>query len=291
MYLDFKVKIPAVAGKITFKNIKGTEYVYYEYNRKYIPERRYNQPVRAAIGKRCQDQPEMMIPNGTYLKYFPEAELPEDRMDSSRSGCLRIGAYLVIKKVIAGYHLDEIMDRIIGRDGGLFLDLAAYSIITENNAGQYYPDYAYNHPLFTEDMRVYSDSKVSEFLGKVLVDQRLAFLDEWNDSRDHREKIYVSYDSTNKHCQAGDIELAEFGHEKDKQDKPIYNYSIAYDRSNQEPLFLKSTREALMMYPSSNTCWKRQGDMGTGRSASSLTGGISASPTYTTWTNAVMTLS
>ena len=47
----------------------------------------------------------------------------------------------------------------------------------------------------------------------------------------------VSYDSTNKHCQAGDIDLAEMGHEKDKQDKPIFNYAVAYDRNNNEPLF------------------------------------------------------
>ncbi len=40
-------------------------------------------------------------------------------------------------------------------------DLAAYSIVTENNAGQYYPEYAYNYPLFTQGMKLYSDSKVS----------------------------------------------------------------------------------------------------------------------------------
>ena len=42
------------------------------------------------------------------------------------------------------------------RNSGLILDLAAYSIITENNAAQYYPDYAYNHPLFTPNMKAYS---------------------------------------------------------------------------------------------------------------------------------------
>ena len=52
----------------------------------------------------------------------------------------------------------------------------------------------------------------------------------WNRERNHRERIYISYDSTNKHCQAGDVELAEFGHEKDKQKKPVINYSIAYFR-------------------------------------------------------------
>ena len=130
--------------------------------------------------------------------------------------------------------------RIVGKDAGLFLDLAAYTIITEGNAAQYYPDYAFNHPLMTEDMRIYSDSKVSDFLSRTTTDQRILFLNEWNEKRDHRERIYISYDSTNKNSQAGDIDLVEFGHPKDDQGKEIFNYSIAYDRNNREPLFYES---------------------------------------------------
>ena len=43
------------------------------------------------------------------------------------------------------------------------LDLACYSIIEENNAGQYYPDYAYEHVFFTPDMKIYIDSKYPIF--------------------------------------------------------------------------------------------------------------------------------
>lgn len=80
---------------------------------------------------------------------------------------------------------------------GLFLihiqkDLAAYPIISENNAGQYYPDYGYNHPLFTDKMRIYSDSKVADFITGITPDQSVGFLNEWNARRDHREKIYIS---------------------------------------------------------------------------------------------------
>ena len=53
----------------------------------------------------------------------------------------------MIRKVIAEDHLDEIIGRLIGKEAGLFLDLAEYSIITENNAGQYYLDYAYKKML------------------------------------------------------------------------------------------------------------------------------------------------
>ncbi len=112
--------------------------------------------------------------------------------------------------------------------------------MAEDNAAQYYPDYAYNHPLFTEEMKVSSDSKISSFLRDIKRGDSIEFQNDWNGKRDHREKIYISYDSTNKHCQAGDIEIAEFGHEKDKQNKPIYHYSIAYDRNNRWSLFYEA---------------------------------------------------
>lgn len=239
MYLNCQVKIPETNGKITKKTIKGTTYIYYEYARVYLKDKKYNTPKRICVGKQVPGQPALMLPNDKFLRTFPQEILPEER-NAYRSGCLHIGAYIVIRKIISDYRLDLMLARIIGKDAGLFLDLAAYSIITENNAGQYYPDYAYNHPLLTDEMRIYSDSKVSDFLSGVMTDQRIQFLNEWNEKRDHREKIYISYDSTNKNSQAGEIDMVEYGHPKDDQGKEIFNYSIAYDRNNREPLFYEA---------------------------------------------------
>ncbi len=240
MYLNCRVKIPETEGKITPKTINGTTYIYYEYARVYNKKKQYSEPKRTCIGKRDAEQPGFLYPNEKFLKYFPREMLPSEKEGRFRSGCIHIGAYLVIRKIISDYKLDEIITRIIGRDAGLFLDLAAYSILTENNAGQYYPDYAYNHALLTDDMRIYSDSKVSDFLNGITVDQRIRFLNEWNKKRDHREEIYISYDSTNKECQAGDIDLVELGHAKEGLETDIFNYSIAYDRNNREPLFYEA---------------------------------------------------
>lgn len=178
-----------------------------------------------------------MYPNEMFLKYFPRELLPIEKDTRFRSGCIHIGAYIVIRKIISDYRLDEMLTKIIGPDTGLFLDLAAYSIINEDNAGQYYPDYAYNHALLTNNMRVYSDSKVSDFLNEITVDQRIKFLNAWNAKRDHREKIYISYDATDKESQAGDIDMVEVGHGKLGSESAIFNYAIAYDRNNRESLF------------------------------------------------------
>lgn len=240
MYLNLIVPIPSDKGKLTVKNIKDTPYIYYETGRTYDSEKKYNSPKRVCIGKKCLDRPGMMSPNTNFLRYYPEAALPDEAEGPERSSCLHVGAYFVIRKVIKEYLLDRMIARIVKKDAGLFMDLAVYTIMTEGNAAQYYPAYAYNHPLMTEEMKIYSDSKISDFLGQEMDGQRISFLNEWNKKRDHREKIYISYDSTNKICQAGDVDLAEIGHSKEGSDKPIFNYSIAFDRDNKEPLFYEA---------------------------------------------------
>lgn len=238
MYLDCTVDIPEAPGRISTISKGNATYVRYVSERIYKPDKKYTSPNHKVIGKLVGDGSNRMIPNENYLKYFGALELPETKSTSRRSSCLRIGSFLVIRKIMEEYKLSEMLSKYLSsKNCGLLLDLAAYSIVTENNAGQYYPDYAYNHPLFTAGMRMYSDSKVSDFLAGIEDNQRIGFLNEWNHDRDHREKIYISYDSTNKNCQAGDIQLVEYGHPKDDKGLPVFNYSIAYDTYNQEPLF------------------------------------------------------
>lgn len=238
MYLDFLVKIPNSKGKITYRRKGDVDYVYYEYDRVYDRTTQKTNPKRVTIGKKSEDDPARMQPNENYLKYFPDEDIPETADRTQRSSCLKIGAWLVIRKISEEYNLTDILEHYINKkDLGLVLDLAAYSIITEGNAGQYYPDYAYNHPLFSNWMHIYSDSKVSDLLQSMTEEMSAGFLNEWNESRDHREKIYISYDSTNKNCQAGDIELVEYGHPKTDCGLPVFNYAVAFDTDNREPLF------------------------------------------------------
>lgn len=238
MYYNFEVTIPDVKGKIAYEKHGDTIYVKYEYDRIYAPEKKYTYPKRATIGKLSKHDPSKFYPNQNYLTYFPNAKLPVQDYRSTRSSCLRAGAYIVIKKIIKDYKLEEMLGRYFDdKDLGLFLDLAIYSIITEDNAGQYYPDYAYNHPLFTEEMKIYSDSKVSTFLKSITEEHSADFLNEWNSSKNHCERIYISYDSTNKNSQAGDVDIVEFGKAKEDVRLPIFNYALGYDVSNREPLF------------------------------------------------------
>ncbi len=237
MYFDYLVDVPDEKGKITFREKGKAKYVYYEYERVYDPKRKYTTVKRSTIGKMSDEEPSRMRPNENFRKFFPDAEVPEERENTGRSSALKAGTYMVINQVVKDLGLSEKLEAAFGaRNSGLILDLAAYSIITENNAAQYYPDYAYNHPLFTPNMRAYSDSTISDFLRDLSEDQRQMFLNLWNEERNKRERIYVSYDSTNKNCEAGDISMLEYGAAKVDAGLPIFNYAIGYDVNNREPL-------------------------------------------------------
>ncbi|MBC5650708.1 IS1634 family transposase [Blautia segnis] len=238
MFLKYKVDIPVVPGKLVRKNRGGHTYIEYEYDRIYDPVKQYTYPKRASIGRVDPEDPTRMTPNENFLKYFPDAEIPEEIDRSDRSPYLNIGTYVVLHKLIQNCKLKEILDEYMDeKDIGFLLDLACYSIIEEKNAGQYYPDYAYEHALFTPDMKIYTDSKVSDFLHGLKPEQSVGFLNSWNKSKNKRQKIYLSYDSTNKNCQAGDIDLVEYGNAKVDAGLPIFNYSVACDSANRIPLF------------------------------------------------------
>ena len=201
-------------GMIYYKRVSGSSYAgmsnlnfQSKVTLKYITEVK---PMYMDCEIEIPDVPDMMIPNENFLRYFGNVELPDQRRNTNRSSCLRMGVFLVIRKIIEDYELSSILPKYFGvKDSGLLLDLAAYSITAENNAAQYYPDYVFNHPLFTKQMYIYSDSRISDFFASVTDDQRIGFLNEWNANRDHREKIYIFYDSANKNCQAGELELLE----------------------------------------------------------------------------------
>ena len=131
MYLNTLVKVPDVKGKITRKTKGESTYINYEYGRIYDPERKFNIPQRATIGKASRADPDMMQPNQNFLVYFPDVELPETRPREMRSSCLRVGAFLVLRKIIVEYKLPEILGHYFEpKDRDLFLELMVYSIIT-----------------------------------------------------------------------------------------------------------------------------------------------------------------
>ena len=213
-------------------------YVLYQYGSEYNKDKRYSIPQRSIVGKQSATDKTLMYPNEKFQLYFPDAEIPEELPYAYRSCCLKIGACIIVQKAIDEYKLWPMLQKRFGKDTGLLLDLVAYLIIDEENAGQYYPDYAFTHPLFSDKMKIYSDSKVSRFLNSITKDQCINFLDDWNRNRNHKERIYISYDSTNKNSQAGEVDIVEFGKAKDDKGLPVFNLSIAMDNGYEKIGFI-----------------------------------------------------
>ncbi len=236
MYFSELVNVPDVPGKIVFRKKYKSVYVHYEVGREYKKDKQYTIPKRVIIGKKKEGEENKMYPNENYLKYFSFTPLQVVREEAYRSCSLKVGAFIVLNSIVEEYKLKEYLEPSFGNNASFLLDLALYSIVTEDNAAQHYPDYAFNHPLLTNKMKIYSDSYISEFLKNVTTDMRIDFLNRWNENRDKKQKIYISYDSTNKNCQAGDISLVEFGNAKDDNSIPIINFSIAFDQTNKVPL-------------------------------------------------------
>ena len=267
-YVNTLVPIPSEPFKITFKPLPSGVYVYVETGRTYNSETRHTVPSRKTIGKledsyKGKTAAELqnathMYPNSNYYSEIQEKQVSEDETTDQdeeenqeeenciRSSCLCLGPYVVIKHLYKSTGIDKILVDILKDDAGFFMDLAAYSIICESNVAQHYPDYCYKHPLFTRGMRIYSDATISRFLRRITSDHIIKFQDKWNELRDKKQRILISYDSTNKNTKAGQIEKAEFSKAaKEHSDIPIVNYAVAYDVTNYDPLFYEN-------YPGSN---------------------------------------
>ena len=103
MYLNSLVKIPEARGKITFRTKGNTTYVEYESARVYVPEKKYTTVSRKTIGKLTDIDRQVMQPNENFLKFFPDTLLPEEKDRAQRSCALRIGTWIVIRKIVNDY--------------------------------------------------------------------------------------------------------------------------------------------------------------------------------------------
>ena len=54
----------------------------------------------------------------------------------------------------------------------------------------------------------------------------------WHDDtkgNQYKDRIYISYDSTNKNCEVGNISMVEYEGAKVDTGLPIFNYAVGYN--------------------------------------------------------------
>lgn len=240
MFYKDLIKVPEAPGKLIKRKEHLATYVLYEYDRTYDKKTQKTNPKRKIIGKLSEEDSSLMYPNDKYFEYFEEAGIVPVRESAEHSAAIKAGSYIVLSEIINELKLNEYLKPFFKDKTGLLLDLALYSIITEDNAAQHYPDYAFGHPLLTDEMYIYSDSTISTFIGDITPEMRRGFINAWNASMEKKQKIYISYDSTNKNFQGKNNSWAEYGHAKDDDSKPIVNLTCAYNQTTQTPLDYES---------------------------------------------------
>ena len=79
MYGNQPVPIPKIPGRIFFRKYHETRYVQYQVEKKYNPERKYNEHVRKTIGIQLEHMPSLMLPNENYELYFTKEGKPMEQ--------------------------------------------------------------------------------------------------------------------------------------------------------------------------------------------------------------------
>lgn len=230
IYHDLRIGKPK--GTKYYKR-NGSVYVYHVLESKYIPEKKYNVDKKVCIGKMIDEQ--YMNPNDNYFKYY-DHQVETMAEPPLFSDSIKMGNNLVISKVLKDIDLLELIDSIHGEDSKLIMDLISYFIVCEDSVMQHYRDYAFEHGLFSN--KIVDDTYISKMLNdRISYADTQLFLQAWNKMQTKEEVVYISYDSTNMNTVSEGIEMAEFGHAKDDDEKPQVNISYAINQENGRPLF------------------------------------------------------
>ena len=229
-YLMRNFKPVQLPERTVVTNTKSGKYVYLTQKVEYHSELKCSRPKRVGIGKLNDEG--LLIPNKNYYELFgEEVELEEP---GERADFVSVGMQLIVEKIAELLQLDKVLYPIFKDDADKIMDIATYMIINENNVMQYFEDYGYNHSL--NNVENFTDTTVGRLLEHLKVKDIDLFIRTWVKMyADH--DIYISYDSTNMNCVAGNLELAEYGHAKDNPELPQVNMSLAYNQTNQIPLF------------------------------------------------------
>jgi transposase len=214
---------------VTVRTKSGT-YVYLTQGVEYSSKLKCSRPKRIAIGK--LNEKGMLIPNQNYFDLYGkpvELDVPGERADT-----VSCGPFVVVDAIARKTQLMDVLESVFSEQWEKILDLATYMMMTENNVMQYFEDYGYHHALFNESN--FTDSTIGRLFDNMNIKDMDLFIRAW--AKMHADKdIYISYDSTNMNCVAGNLELAEYGHAKDNPDLPQVNMSLGYNQTGNKPLF------------------------------------------------------
>lgn len=235
LYKDFSIERPKNT-KIIGKNTPN-QYIYFVTGKVYNKKTKFaDDKKRICIGKMIDDT--HFMPNDNYFEIFGNESGYTLSDNPNRSDTLKIGAFLLIQKLMKDMNLEDVLEAVYGAETyKMIVDVVSFMLVSESSSYQYFPDFMYNHNGMNTDIR--QDTYISRFLKTELNEENTKlFLAGWNNiNKESQKMVYINYDSTNMNTHSKGIELAEYGHAKVDEGLPQVNVSYVVKQENCRPLF------------------------------------------------------
>lgn len=181
-------------------------------------------------------------PNENYFVLHPDkGNIPESKKEEQGefSSTLRIGQYVLFKKICDDIGLSGVLDKSMRGYKDLIVSLASYYLGERESASQLYQYYAHSH--FTGLNYIPSEATISNLFNKKLShDAIVSFLSGWMEHNLKNKggvRIDIDFDSTNHNSSSPYLSLSEYGKAKVDEGLPQYNIAYFINRNTGLPIF------------------------------------------------------
>ena len=216
--------------KITYKKAaNGTIYVYYTI-RAYRNKNKKPTSDEVAIGKK-DIATGKLIPNRRYYELFQDVKSIEP-VEIGLKSIKSCGTTATLMEVSKQTGLLDILKKCFPTEWKRILASAFY-ILCEGNVMMYIEDWFDETNIdFTERM---DDSDCSKLFASITEGDRSSFFAEWIKYRS--EKEYIVYDVSSISTYSDNIDLAEWGYNRDGESLPQINLGMYYGVSSRMPVY------------------------------------------------------
>jgi transposase len=227
--------VPMPNKKITFKKgVNGTIYVYYTI-RAYRNKNGNPTSDEVAIGKKDISSG-MLIPNKKYYELFniapPASSLPQNSAVNSPHKITDYGNTFVLMRIAQEIGLAQTLEKCFPSMWPNILAVTFY-MLCEGNVIMYLEDWfdVTNVPFSC----VMDDKRCSEMFASISHEERMRFFEEWVKKRQEQE--YIAYDVTSISTYSSDIDIAEWGYNRDEESLPQVNLGMYFGATSHLPVY------------------------------------------------------
>ncbi|MCU9939518.1 hypothetical protein NW739_01710 [Mycoplasmopsis felis] len=187
------------------------------------------------------DDETYMFPNLNYFIYFKAGKVEEIVSTQEFSDSVSFGLHSTSELILEKTGINKILKDIFGNKTDLIKALANYYLSDGNNTIQGFKYWLFKNYAGLE--KIYSESYISDLLSNQLTTEKIyKFQSEWYKTykklnNENIKESYINVDSTNISSTSQNIEKAEYGYSKNKENEPIINIGLITDQNNGFPIY------------------------------------------------------